>query len=140
MYSLCIYQGCCVAICEGLKYIVKNMAESQATVMLGVPLIFESMHKKVWKQAEASGKADKMRKAIQLSKTLEKFNLKSIKKLFKSVHQAMGGNMRMFHLRGRCYRSRGDRGFQRYGHHDVSGLRYDGKFSDHRRREQRPLL
>lgn len=92
----CIYQGCCVAICEGLKYIVKNMAESQASVMLGVPLIFESMHKKVWKQAEASGKADKMRKAIQLSKTLEKFNLKSVKKLFKSVHQAMGGNMRMF--------------------------------------------
>lgn len=92
----CMYQGCCVAICEGLKYIVKNMAESQATVMLGVPLIFESMHKKVWKQAEASGKADKMRKAIQLSRTLEKFNIKSIKKLFKSVHQAMGGNMRMF--------------------------------------------
>lgn len=92
----CMYQGCCVAICEGLKYIVKNMAESQATVMLGVPLIFESMHKKVWKQAEASGKADKMRKAIQLSKSLEKFNFKSIKKLFKSVHQAMGGNMRMF--------------------------------------------
>ena len=23
----CMYQGCCVAICEGLKYIVKNMAE-----------------------------------------------------------------------------------------------------------------
>jgi len=92
----CIYQGCCVAICEGLKYIVKNMAESQATVMLGVPLIFESMHKKVWKQAEASGKADKMRTAIQLSRKLERFNIKSMKKLFKSVHQAMGGHMRMF--------------------------------------------
>ncbi len=92
----CIYQGCCVAICEGLKYIVKNMAESRATVMLGVPLIFESMHKKVWKQAEASGKADKMRAAIQLSKTLGKFNIKSTKKLFKSVHQAMGGHMQMF--------------------------------------------
>jgi long-chain acyl-CoA synthetase len=92
----CIYQGCCIAICEGLKYIVKNMAESQASIMLGVPLIFESMHKKVWKQAESSGKADKMRKAIQLSKTLGKFNIKSTKRLFKSVHQAMGGNMRMF--------------------------------------------
>lgn len=92
----CIYQGCCIAICEGLKYIVKNMAEAKATVMLGVPLIFESMHKKVWKQAEASGKADKMRTAIQLSKTLGKFNIKATKKLFKSVHQAMGGHMQMF--------------------------------------------
>ncbi|HYE67592.1 MAG TPA: AMP-binding protein [Anaerovoracaceae bacterium] len=92
----CMYQGCCVAICEGLKYIVKNMAESQATVMLGVPLIFESMHKKVWKKAEESGKADKMRAAVQLSKKLGKFNIKSTKKLFKSVHQAMGGHMQMF--------------------------------------------
>jgi len=92
----CMYQGCCVAICEGLKYIVKNMAESRATVMLGVPLIFESMHKKVWKKAEESGKADKMRAAVQLSKKLGKFNIKSTKKLFKSVHQAMGGHMQMF--------------------------------------------
>jgi long-chain acyl-CoA synthetase len=91
----CIYQGCGVAICEGLKYIVKNMAEAQATVMLGVPLIFESMHKKVWKQAEASGKAEKMRTAVQLSKKLEKFNIKT-KRLFKAVHQAMGGHMRLF--------------------------------------------
>ena len=92
----CIYQGWAVAICEGLKYIVKNMAEAQATVMLGVPLIFESMHKKVWKQAEQSGKADKMKTAIQLSKKLGKFNIKSTKKLFKAVHQAMGGHMQMF--------------------------------------------
>ncbi|MEG1931430.1 MAG: AMP-binding protein, partial [Anaerovorax sp.] len=91
-----MYQGCCVAICEGLKYMVKNMAESKATVMLGVPLIFESMHKKVWKKAESSGKAEKMRSAVQLAKKLEKFNIKSMKKLFKAVHQAMGGNMQLF--------------------------------------------
>lgn len=90
-----MYQGCCVAICEGLKYIVKNMAESQATVMLGVPLIFESMHKKVWKKAEESGKGEKMRAAVQLSKKLGKFNIKSTKKLFKAVHQAMGGHMQL---------------------------------------------
>lgn len=90
-----LYQGCCVAICEGLKYIVKNMAEAQATVMLGVPLIFESMHKKVWKKAEAGGKADKMRAAIAVSRQLNKLNIKATKKLFKSVHQALGGNMRL---------------------------------------------
>lgn len=89
------YQGCAVAICEGLRYILKNMAESQATVMLGVPLLFESMHKKIWKKAEASGKAKKMRKAIAVSKTLNKLNVKATKKLFKDVHQAMGGHMRM---------------------------------------------
>ena len=47
--KMCIrdrYQGMCVAICEGLKHIQKNMKESEATVMLGVPLIFETMHKR----------------------------------------------------------------------------------------------
>jgi long-chain acyl-CoA synthetase len=90
-----LYQGCGIAICEGLRYIVKNMAESKASVMLGVPLLFESMHKKVWKKAEESRKAKKMRKAVQLSKSLGRLNLKSTKKLFKAVHQAMGGNMKL---------------------------------------------
>lgn len=91
-----LYQGGCVAICEGLKHIVKNLGESKATVLVGVPLVFESMHKNVWKQAEKTGQADKLRKAVTVSKALNKFNIKSARKLFKSVHQAFGGNIRMF--------------------------------------------
>ncbi len=106
----CIYQGCCVAICEGLKYIVKNMAEAQATVMLGVPLIFESMHKKVWKKAEESGKADKMRAAVQLAKKLEKFNIKAMKNC-QSGPSGNGGAYAAVHFRRRRHRSRRDRGF-----------------------------
>jgi len=93
---VCIYQGACVAFCEGLKHIVKNMAEAKATIMLGVPLIFESMHKKVWKKAESSGSAAKLRKAVNISKTLNSLNIKAARKLFKTVHAALGGNVRMF--------------------------------------------
>ncbi|MDR1247117.1 MAG: AMP-binding protein [Clostridiales Family XIII bacterium] len=88
-----IYQGCRVAICEGLKYIVKNMAEAKASVMLGVPLIFESMHKKVWRNAESKGKAKKMRRAIAFSKMVGGQNTKAVKRLFKEVHRALGGNI-----------------------------------------------
>ena len=92
-----LYQGVGIAICEGLKHIVGNMAEIKATVMLGVPLVFESMHKKIWKQAEASGKAEKMRKAIKLSKMFKLYNHpKIIKKMFKQVHAVTGGNIEMF--------------------------------------------
>lgn len=89
-----IYQGCTIAICEGLKYIVKNMAEAQVTGIVGVPLIFESMHKKVWKKAESGGKAEKMRTAITVARTLNKFKIKSMKRLFKDVHQGLGGKVR----------------------------------------------
>ena len=90
-----MYQGCTVAICEGLKYIVKNMAECNANMMLGVPLMFEKMHQKIWKQAEASGKAKTMRTAIAVSKAVGASKLKTTKKVFKTVHQAMGGDMRL---------------------------------------------
>jgi long-chain acyl-CoA synthetase len=91
-----IYQGCRVAICEGLKYIVKNMAESKASVMLGVPLIFENMHRKVWKNAESKGRAAKLRRAIAFSKLVNGQNTKAVKRLFKEVHQALGGNILLF--------------------------------------------
>jgi long-chain acyl-CoA synthetase len=91
-----IYQGCCVAICEGLKYIVKNMAEARASVMLGVPLIFENMHRKVWKNAENKGKAGKLRRAIAFSKMIKGQNTKVVKRFFKEVHQALGGNILLF--------------------------------------------
>ena len=91
-----LYQGGTVAICEGLKHIVKNMAECRATIMLGVPLVFEMMHKRVWKQAEKTGKVAKLKKGLMLAKKLDRFNIKAMRKLFKDVHNAFGGNMKMF--------------------------------------------
>lgn len=91
-----LFQGGIMAICEGLKHIVKNMNECHATIMLGVPQIFEVMHARIWRQAEKSGKADKLRKGMQLAKTLDKFNIRVQKRLFKDVHSAFGGRMRMF--------------------------------------------
>ena len=42
--SLILYRGASTAFYEGLKYVNKNLAEAQATVLIGVPLIFESIH------------------------------------------------------------------------------------------------
>ncbi len=91
-----LYQGGTMAICEGLKHIVKNMNECHATIMLGVPQVFELMHKRIWTQAEKSGSAEKLRKGLMLARRLERFNIKSMRKLFKDVHKAFGGNMRLF--------------------------------------------
>jgi long-chain acyl-CoA synthetase len=90
-----MYQGVTVAFCEGLKYIVKNMAEIKANLILGVPLMFEKMYKTIWKQAENTGKAKNMRRAITVSKAMGASKLKATKKVFKAVHQAMGGDMRL---------------------------------------------
>ena len=90
----CFYQGGTVVICEGIKYIQKNMNEVHNQIMLGVPLVFEKMYKGMWKQAEKQGEAEKLRKAIDLSKKLKLYNNpKLMKKLFKAIHQNFGNNI-----------------------------------------------
>lgn len=92
-----IYQGVFVAICEGLRYIQPNLKESGASVMLGVPIVFETMHKKVWKQAEASGAADKMKKMMALSRRTKIFNKPQVmRKVFDKIHSSLGGNIDLF--------------------------------------------
>lgn len=92
-----LYQGMSIAICEGLRYIQPNLKESKATVMLGVPAVFETMHKKVWKQAEAAGAADKMRKMMALSRRTKLFNRPEVmRRIFDKIHSSIGGNMALF--------------------------------------------
>lgn len=92
-----LYQGMYIAICEGLRYIQQNLKESKATVMLGVPAVFETMHKKVWKQAEASGAAGKMKKMMMLAQKTRLFNnQKVMRKIFSQIHMSLGNNLELF--------------------------------------------
>ena len=93
--GLPLYYGASIAICEGLKYIAKNMLESKATILVGVPLIFESIYSKIWKQAEKTGKADALRKAISINKKTKRLKLDLKKVLFKSIYSKFGGKLRM---------------------------------------------
>lgn len=92
-----IYQGVFVAICEGLRYIQQNLKESRATVMIGVPIVFETMHKKVWKQAEASGAATKMKRMMSLSRKTRLYNNQEVmRKIFAKIHTSLGNNVSLF--------------------------------------------
>ena len=50
-----IYRGCTIAECEGLRHITKNLQESKTTMMLAVPLVIETMYKKIWDTARKNG-------------------------------------------------------------------------------------
>ncbi|HIU25004.1 MAG TPA: AMP-binding protein [Candidatus Copromorpha excrementigallinarum] len=92
-----VYQGVFVAICEGLRYIQQNLKESEASVMVGVPAVFEAMHKKVWKQAEASGFASKMKKAMDVSRRLKLYNRQGVMRtVFSKIHRSLGNNISLF--------------------------------------------
>ena len=39
--------GSSIAVCQGLKYIVPNLQETKPSCMLAVPLLIESLYKKI---------------------------------------------------------------------------------------------
>ena len=91
-----IANGTTIAYCEGLRHIVPNLKEFKPTMMVGVPTLFESMYKKIWKNIKDGGREKKVNFAIKLSKFLLKFKIDIRKKLFKQIHDTVGGNLRFF--------------------------------------------
>ena len=92
-----LYSGSTIAYCEGLRYITKNMQESKATVMLGVPLIFEAIYKRIWSQTlKTPGMNKKFKFGMSLSNLLRTFGINLTQKLFAPIHQNFGKHMRLF--------------------------------------------
>lgn len=90
----CFYQGAAVVICEGLKYIQQNFVEAKCCIMLGVPLIFENIYRKIWNKAEKSGNAEKLRRGIGFSKRLGLRNSRmATSRLFKAIHGIFGEDL-----------------------------------------------
>lgn len=91
-----LFQGASIAFYEGLKYVVKNLQESKASVLVAVPLIIESIYEKIWKQARDTKKEGMLRTAIRLNKTLLALGIDRRRQIFKSVYDNFGGNLRFF--------------------------------------------
>lgn len=91
-----LYNGASIVHCDGLRYIVQNLNESHATIMVCVPLLFENIHKKILEQAKKTGKLKQLQIAIKLNNILKKIGIDMSRILFKSVHKSLGGKIRLF--------------------------------------------
>ena len=87
--------GITICINDKLRHVVKNMNRFQPTVMTLVPLFLDTMEKKVWAEAEKKGKAQTLRRAIKASNALRKVGMDARRKMFKDVHKAFGGQLRV---------------------------------------------
>ena len=90
-----VYCGNTVAELEGLRYLTQNLEESKTTLILAVPLILEVLHKRIWKSIDKQGKRKKVEFALKLTRNLRKIGIDLRKKLFKDIHAALGGHMRL---------------------------------------------
>lgn len=90
-----LYMGACLCVCDGLRYIQKNMVEYKINLLIGVPALFESFYNKVWDSIRKKGKEDTIKKVIHLTGKLRKFKIDLRRPLFKSIHKAFGGQFRI---------------------------------------------
>lgn len=117
-----IYRGCTVAFCEGLRHIVKNLKESKTTLMLCVPLVLESMYKRIWDQAAKDPKLlKKLKLGLKISKTLKAVGIDVRRKLFKTIIDNFGGAIRMLISGGAAIDPQVVQGFQDFGIACVQG-------------------
>jgi len=87
-------RGATNVFCDGLRHIQDNMKEYHVSCFVCVPLLIESIYKKVMHQIEKQGKMKKFQTGMKISKFLLKFKIDIRKKLFKEIYDNLGGNLR----------------------------------------------
>ena len=107
--------GGAIAFCDGIRHIAENIKEYKITAMISVPILFESMYKKVMKGIEKKGKLDKVKKGIKISNFLLKLGIDIRRKLFKEIHDNLGGKVRLFVAGGAALDPEAEKGFNELG-------------------------
>ncbi len=110
-----ISKGSAIAFCEGIRHIADNIKEYRITVMVSVPILFENMYKRVMKNIEKKGKLETVKKGIKISQFLLKFGIDIRKKLFKEIHDNLGGRLRLFVSGGAALDPETEKGFNELG-------------------------
>ena len=87
--------GCSIAVCEGLRYIVPNLQEAKPTAVLTVPLLVESIYKKINETIKKSHKEKLVNSMIHITNGLKTVGIDIKKKVFKEIYDNLGGNIRI---------------------------------------------
>lgn len=86
--------GSSIAVCEGLKHIVPNLKETHPTALLAVPLLLESVYKKINATIKKNKKDKLVNSMIHVTNALSAVNIDIKKKVFKEIYDNLGGNLR----------------------------------------------
>lgn len=108
-------KGSAIAFCEGIRHIADNIKEYHISVMVSVPILFESMYKKLMKNIEKKGKLETVKKGIEISQFLLKLGIDIRRKLFKEIHDNLGGRLRLFVAGGAALDPEAEKWFNELG-------------------------
>ena len=114
-FLLILYNGCRISFIEGLKHIAKNIKETSPTIIMAVPLLLESMYRKIWDSINKKKATYKVKAALAASKLLMLFGIDARKKLFRQIHETMGGRLRLIISGAAALEPAVSKGFRDFG-------------------------
>ncbi len=113
-FLLALHLGATTSYAENLRRIGENMAETRTTAMLGVPLLWHAIYKKI-----EAGMAEKgmwkVNAAKKLAASTERLGLNIRRLLFAKVHEKLGGHLRILISGGAAIDPAVARGFRELG-------------------------
>lgn len=118
-----LYAGASAHYARSLKTVVDDLQKVQATILLGVPLLYDKMFKKIYKGIQDDKLKSKIvPPLISLTNIFQTFGWKSSKKLiFKELHHKFGGHIRLFIAGGAAPDPKVAKGLRELGFNFVQG-------------------
>lgn len=113
--------GVTTVFCDGLKYIQKNFVEYGVSVFIGVPLLLEAMYNRIMSGIRKKGKQKTFERGLKISRALRKVHIDVRRKLFKDIHNELGGNLRLVVSGASALDSTVNRGYEDLGISVVQG-------------------
>lgn len=93
-YVYATFMGAKVGICQGLKYISKNIKELKPDILVVVPAIIEKINQKIEKSIDELGKTKTIKLAQDITRTLSKIGIDLRRVVFKKIQENFGGNLK----------------------------------------------
>lgn len=116
-----IYSGASIAYCEGLRYIASDIKDYQITAMISVPALYEAMYKKLMKKIEDKGKLLEVETIMKVAGVLSKVGFDFKRKLFKEIHDGLGGKLRLMVSGAAALDHKTEKGFNDLGFQVMQG-------------------
>ena len=118
-----LYMGGSVHFAKSLKTVVEDLQASHATILLGVPLLYDKMFKRISKSIQEKKVASLLIKPlIRTTDVLEKIGWKSSKRaVFGEIHERFGGSVRLFIAGGAAPDPMVAKGLREFGFNFIQG-------------------
>lgn len=117
-----VHRGAAIAMTEGLRYIADNLRESRTTIFCVVPLMLDSVYKKIRREIDKSPKQRLLVGAILgISNGLRKIGIDIRAKVFAKIKNSFGPDLRLIVTGGAAVDSVVERGLNDFGYLILQG-------------------